>query len=47
MDYDGILVTCIRDDVSTPGDASGRKNEAQTVSTEFVQSGRVAGTRTF
>ncbi len=25
VDYDGISVTCIHDDVSTPGDASGRK----------------------
>jgi hypothetical protein len=44
VDYDGISVTCSRDDVSTPGDASGRKKEAPTVSTEFVRSERVAGT---
>jgi hypothetical protein len=28
VDYDGISVTCIHDDVSTPGDASGRKKRS-------------------
>ncbi len=28
VDYDGISVTCSRDDVSTPGDASGRKKRS-------------------
>jgi hypothetical protein len=45
-EYDSMSVNCLCDDVEAPATSSSRKNDVQTVSTEFVWLRIVAGMST-